>query len=270
MKSLFIHALFLVLPFAVFSQGANTHHFSKPKLDTVTYKDPAHPAVTVFKVTDSTGAIIEYGELVNEKKEGLWRTYFDNHIIYTLDEYHNGKKNGYSQMHASDGRLLKEENYADDVLNGPVRHFSRDSKIKSEETYVNGVVVGRHRIYYPDGALQEDGNTNDKGLRDGVNKWYYNNGKLLVEYIYTNGDINGPTKSFYENGKLKAEGMMKDNYESGHWKEYSDSGLIKSEGDYVAGKKSGVWKQYNQEGILDKTQTWKDGTMLDEKIVKKK
>jgi len=39
-------------------------------------------------VDRETGNIMEEGILVSGKKEGIWRTYFDNDVIATIIEYH--------------------------------------------------------------------------------------------------------------------------------------------------------------------------------------
>ena len=52
----------------------------------------------------------------------------------------------------------------------------------------------------------------------------YENGEVLFEGEYINGEINGKGKEYYEDGKLKYEGEYLNGYRNGKGKEYSDDG----------------------------------------------
>jgi len=62
--------------------------------------------------------------------------------------------------------------------------------------------------------------------------------------------INGIQKFYYSNGKLSSEGTMRNGKPDGYWKSYSENGNLKSEGNRKNFELDSVWKFYNEEGKL--------------------
>ena len=48
------------------------------------------------------------------------------------------------------------------------------------------------------------------GKKDGLWKYYNDNGQLEIEETHKDGQIDGPFKSYYDNGQLKEERTYKD------------------------------------------------------------
>ena len=69
----------------------------------------------------------------------------------------------------------------------------------------------------------------------GVWRYYAENGKPLVEFLFVNGVKNGPTT---------------------HWQ---DNGIQAYEGAQKADKKNGTFRCYDEEGELTKTEEYKTG-----------
>jgi antitoxin component YwqK of YwqJK toxin-antitoxin module len=92
---------------------------------------------------------------------------------------------------------------------------------------------------------------------------------MLITYTYRYGTIAGPSKSYSESGNIKAEGNYFNNHEDGSWREYYESGLLSAEGNYTSGKKSGDWKIYSEDGNLMKTQLYKNGLLIKERVESK-
>jgi len=59
----------------------------------------------------------------------------------------------------------------------------------------------------------EDYYVDDKNLKQGKYKWYYENGKLGMECNYKNDKRNGEYTWYDENGKIKEERFYKDGVE---------------------------------------------------------
>ncbi len=80
---------------------------------------------------------------------------------------------------------------------------------------------------------------NDK--REGIEKWYHENGKLTSETPYKNGKIEGIEKWYYEDGNLASEIPHKNDEAHGNLKYYTEDGellaLLKAEnGKIIDGK----------------------------------
>jgi antitoxin component YwqK of YwqJK toxin-antitoxin module len=71
--------------------------------------------------------------------------------------------------------------------------------------YKTGHQIGTIRKYYKSGKLCTVNPCTVDGIKNGMSKAYYENGKLEGEVPYTNDKKNGVMKIYYENGKLKSE-----------------------------------------------------------------
>jgi len=88
-----------------------------------------------------------------------------------------------------------------------------------------------------------------KDSKDGIVKYYYGSGTLMVEWNYKDGKLEGITKTYYESGALKAEWNYKDDTLDGISKLYYESGGIK----YIDTYKNGELvrrKAYDEKGNL--------------------
>lgn len=238
------------------------------RYDTVITRDPQYPGKEEMKIYSSTGRLIKSGKVLNGKKEGIWRSYYENGMISRIEEYHEDVLNGLTLAIETTGTVSAEDNFINGLKHGVSHQYNRNGTIKLEENYSNGVLNGIRRVFGQDGKLQEEGHYKN-GKRDSINRWAYPSGKILVEYSYEDGNIHGPGKLYYENGNIKAAGNYSEGYEEGTWKEYSDSTKkVIAEGTYKAGKKTGVWKIYKADGTPEKTQEYDaNGNLLKETAI---
>ena len=56
-----------------------------------------------------------------------------------------------------------------------------------------------------------------------------------------------------ENGKLLQEDAFLDGEQHGFWQRWNDTGALMDEGEWVHGKRSGEWKHYDKAGKLRRT-----------------
>ena len=52
--------------------------------------------------------------------------------------------------------------------------------------YINGIPLGKHRYYYPNGKVKEEGKY-DSGMKEGDWKKYNTEGELILTILYKNG-----------------------------------------------------------------------------------
>jgi antitoxin component YwqK of YwqJK toxin-antitoxin module len=105
-----------------------------------------------------TGEITDIGP-----KEGVYKTYYTNKNIKSLESYVNGKLHGLSQNYDIYGNILSEYPYKDGLLNGTVKIYHnpkidtyitiREPKIHKTIVYQNNVKIGLEKIYLEDGTL---------------------------------------------------------------------------------------------------------------------
>ena len=94
----------------------------------------------------------------------------------------------------SSGKLLSIIDYTDGVRNGSCKYFWDYGAwaIMSESNYKNGKLIGTSKSYYKNGRLESHGTYKytESGVysrKDGVWKYYYDNGHLQRESIIKDG-----------------------------------------------------------------------------------
>ena len=80
---------------------------------------------------------------------------------------------------------------------------------------------------------------------------------------YKDDKKEGLWKYYHDNGQLKREGNYKDGKEDGLWKYYLfNNGHLTSEGYYKDGYENGVWKKYSLNGEIQWERTYKKGEVI--------
>ncbi|NNM94370.1 MAG: hypothetical protein HKL88_02775 [Bacteroidia bacterium] len=124
----------------------------------------------------------------------------------------NGMKEGkWIEYKNEDWKSTKDTNssnyelivYKADKPYGITRGYAK-SKLFYETPYIDGKANGLQKIFYEDGKVKVVFPCSE-GKHNGLAKQYYESGKLEGEVLYTNGTINGEVKWYYENGKLQSE-----------------------------------------------------------------
>jgi antitoxin component YwqK of YwqJK toxin-antitoxin module len=93
---------------------------------------------------------------------------------------------------------------------------------------------------------------------NGLNKFYYPDGKISSEGSMKEGKPEGYWKTYYKNGVLKSEGNRVDHLLDGSWKFYSDSGHVKNAYYYKKGKKDSLQKTIFPNGKLEAEENYKE------------
>lgn len=144
--------------------------------------------------------------------------------------------------------------YAHGARNGEVRAYYPNGQLKSTGLYVNGKPEGYHQYYYEDSvANRESGQleyeaTYKRGKRNGVVKWYYENGNLETEREYSDGERNGVYRNYTMDGKLDVMYIYREGKKDGIYeKHYTD-------GTYVTGSyrndKLMLEREFRKNGVI--------------------
>lgn len=145
---------------------------------------------------------------------------------------------------------------------------------KREGIYFQNVQSGEWKFYYPKNKIKAKGNYvngNETELdnssiplngRDGIWRFFFENGLPMTTVTYSNGKLNGSYTAYYNNGSKKAEGIFNDGIENkfdsqnlpsngreGNWNMYFENGNLKSELKYQDGIVNGECKAYFENGM---------------------
>ncbi len=134
---------------------------------------------------------LESGFLLNGKRIGNWVIYWpENGRMNSLTSYANDEKNGPYIEFNTRGQIEVKSNYHSGQLNGAHGEY-KFGRTELLSTYKNGVLDGDHKEYFKSGKsagkLEKLVQYNN-GKQHGKLSYYNQNGDLLMEYIYENGE----------------------------------------------------------------------------------
>lgn len=99
------------------------------------------------------------------------------------------------------------------------------------------------------------------GKKYGYWKKYQDNGKLLWEGRFYNGEPVGDMYRYYPNGKLESHSKYYPNSPKVETVTYHSNGKKASEGVFINKEKDGQWVYYSNKGILISKEQWKVGVL---------
>lgn len=266
------------------------------------------------------GSISSEGQLIDGKPDGYWITYYPNELRksegnrkdFQLDgewkfydekgnlkdiiSYKEGIKDGFSKKF-KDCFLSGESEFQNGIQVGIEREFfpdSSNSKIKQETPYDTGRRDGIGYVYAIDGRILEIityekgfiskrekiNRKDEEGLKQGIWKEFYANGKLKSESRYKNGELNGYVKNYTPDGKLEEAELFLDDVKQSEEENqadfeirytYYDDGNIKSATTYnLAGMKDGVAQFFQRSGAVDSSKVYENGFLIAKGIINRK
>ncbi|MBR9923219.1 MAG: hypothetical protein GYB31_20505 [Bacteroidetes bacterium] len=149
---------------------------------------PGSQASYVYR-NDSYDRILEEGIIVNGKREGLWITYHDNEkqIPKVMASYVNGKLNGaYTEFNTRGGITLLKH-YVNDVLDGKSIEF-KNGRLVEVANYRKGQYHGMVTTYFERSDQKQTEAQFKAGKQDGLLRYYNEEGQVVMEYVYENGE----------------------------------------------------------------------------------
>lgn len=143
--------------------------------------------VSQAKKYKNENAILEEGYLTDGNKNGAWINYHpENGRIQTIQTYTNGLLNGPAMEMDQRGQVIKKATYVNNILNGEKGEYKHGRAVKITP-YINGIKEGTYKEYFTNGKLQKEIQYKND-IIDGKFRQYKNDGTILLEYIYKNGE----------------------------------------------------------------------------------
>lgn len=150
--------------------------------------------------------------------------------------------------------------------------YFKDGVIKSQIEYKNGtrsdttegIKDGLEKVYYNTGELAYTVRNID-GKREGSMDWYDRDGKHLEIIHFQKGLRHGLNMIFYANGTVRSEVNYINDNKEGLEKQYFSTGKLASEVTFMKGRQEGLQKEYNENGTLDNDVMYKHGYKEGEK-----
>lgn len=121
------------------------------------------------------------------------------------------------------------------------------SVLASDETTKHG----EYRLYEYD-RLNVTGYYSNNQKDSTWKEYDYKGKKVVKEYNYRDGLLQGEYKEFFNDGNVNISGKYNGGLKEGHWDIYDSKNNIFESGDYSKGKEIGIWEFYNNGTLFQK------------------
>ena len=194
MKSNKLPIIILVLTFFAFACTSNSNQSSsssdlgeKVDLDLYQTRDIPNTNWKHVERKDSDGKISEQGFMSNGVKTGTWTNYYPRDgQIQSIKNYFEGVLMGPYLEFDTHGRLNKQINYENNQMSGLLGEY-QNGRLMKQIDYIDGKIHGYMREFNNKSIkIREAAFKND--VLDGEVNNYNDEGKLVLQYIYKNGD----------------------------------------------------------------------------------
>jgi len=181
------------------------------------------------------GQMSSYGKIVNNKKEGEFKTWYSNGNLSAIWNNKNGFSSGEMTCFREDGTIERKGNTNLETGTSYFKFYNERESIIAEGEYktnlagpiLDSVKVGEWKEYYPNGNIEYIKNFRNKKL-NGPLKSFYENGQLENEFYMVNDTINGVRKYYDSLGVKRMEGFQYNKQRVGKWKYWDENGNLKT------------------------------------------
>lgn len=156
--------------------------------------------------------------------------------------------------------------YTNGELNGQLKKYHTNGQLMTNAVYVNGKIEGNYTVYYADSIVKrpygdiEYTCSYKNGNRNGVARWYYENGVLEEEAEYSKGIREGILRKYYQDGKLSSMYNYRNGEKDGIFQSYDVDGSYEK-GSYEEGEIS-LRERYRADGTLISVYQWRNGECI--------
>lgn len=242
----------------------------------------------LWKTYYEDGTLRSIGNRVGSQLDSLWRFYAPDGTLQSEINYHNDLKEGIARKYDEEGRLQVQEFYRNDLRDSIAVYFHPSGEVHKEVPFVEGLEEGRGYEYSQDGRLisiltygagmlrkrEEINRIDEMGLKQGLWREYYPNGRVKWEGTYVDDIRQGIFKEFSSTGSLldmvkydqgeidpeSKEAQMLDIKRTFH-----PTGKVATMGSYDRqGLKQGLFQEFTPEGQLSAAKLFNNGILVSE------
>ena len=94
---------------------------------------------------------------------------------------------------------------------------------------------------------------------NGLNKRWYANGQLGLEYTYLNKKLHGEHKRWYDNGYLNKQCHYLNGVLDGKYQKWDKNGILRKECFYVDNKQHGLCREWNSVTLVETNVNYENG-----------
>jgi antitoxin component YwqK of YwqJK toxin-antitoxin module len=160
----------------------------------------------------------------------------------------------------SNGQKFAEGSYDHGVHHGAWTFWHPNGQLCKTVAFNRGRADGSWEVYRPDGTMQAK-KSYKENKHEGVWLLYHPDGQTVkVEETFADGLRNGVSRAYFANGKPQREATFKDGLLEGLMTEWDESGRKVGEMNFKAGKLDGRFVLYRADGTTIE-QTYREGQL---------
>ena len=134
------------------------------------------------------GKMVEEGVLKDGKRNGAWVVYHDRRPLpKSVANFVDDQYSGVYLEYSATGQLELICRYNANQLTGQFTKY-KNTRVLEEGTYVDGQIDGKHLKYYPNKDVVQQETNYKLGQLHGASKCYNEEGQLIMEYEYKDGE----------------------------------------------------------------------------------
>lgn len=92
------------------------------------------------------GNVYIEGELIKEKRNGLWKAWYDNGHLWSIGNYVNGEKEGLEETYYPNGNVRYSIIYKNGKEEGMARYYSNKGELIIERVFESGNLISEKLI----------------------------------------------------------------------------------------------------------------------------
>lgn len=240
--------------------------------DTINYSDANKLKHGLWLTFDNNGEeIVEQGVYVENKKDGWWVTYYPNGNVKHKITYKKGKAIGPAIFYYENGLISEEGVWHVDHWQGNYKFYHKNGSMAYDWNYDEaGKRTGTQKYYHKNGTLKYTG-VWDKGKATGTLKIFDDQGKLITERVYNDGEFqenvavtDGITTNEMAPKQMLAQAKPNSTFKgTGNHTVYNMNGQVEKQGFFVNGKMfTGKHCFYNADKSLSKIVHYQNGNVI--------
>ncbi len=211
----------------------------------------------IYFADGDSSKIEKEGNYLNNRKNGVWKTYYPNGVLKSEITYVNNRPNGYARIYYKNGKLSEEGVWKGTKWVGKYNYYYENGNKAYEWSFnENGKRSGKQKYYYESGKIRIEGDWQD-GKENGVIKEYYEDGGVKSEKIFAAGSFNASSSKFYAEKKVTVEYIPDDTNAT-----VSKEHVTQTNTTYQAFTGNGYHKLYNAHQKIDREGEFRNGRLI--------
>ena len=187
MKNLFILLSSIFFLFSCGGASSPTSNVQSLDLTGFNLTDLPNGSQQVIRA-DPQGKVEEEGVIKNGKRNGTWVTYQDRRPLpKSIANFVDDQYSGVYMEFSNTGQLELICRYKANQLEGKFTKI-KNTRVMETGIYINGLIDGQYFKYYPNKDIVQQETNYKMGKLHGPSKYYNEEGELIMEYEYKDGE----------------------------------------------------------------------------------